>query len=173
MILAGFVGAFGTFPSFLGHRASFRRFEFHSGSARLGEADGNGLLRRASAMLAFADVVHLFADEFACLSGRGVAFALVFPCSFERGFFWHFDSFLLGKKKTGWAISAALVKLPSIAGAGYPSDGPILLAYLPLWPARAERLVARSNMIAYFIWLLLLLTVSRSIPSFRIPDLGH
>ena len=40
-------------------------------------------------MLAFADVVHLFADEFACLSGRRFSLLLVAFGAFQRPFFRH------------------------------------------------------------------------------------
>jgi len=47
-----------------------RRAELHPGAARLGKADGDRLLRRAGAVLAFANVANLLADEFARLRGR-------------------------------------------------------------------------------------------------------
>jgi len=40
-------------------------------------------------VLAFADVVNFFANEFAGLCGRRFSFALVFSCSFKCLFFWH------------------------------------------------------------------------------------
>ena len=40
-------------------------------------------------MLAFADVVHLFAHEFARLRTRGFTLPLVSGCPALRFFFWH------------------------------------------------------------------------------------
>src|SRR5215212_627766 len=46
----------------------------------LREADGDGLFRRSGAMLAAADLVDLFANEFTSLSRGRLARALVPPC---------------------------------------------------------------------------------------------
>jgi hypothetical protein len=40
-------------------------------------------------MLAPTDVLHFLADEFTGLSAGGLALTFIFPCSFERCFFWH------------------------------------------------------------------------------------
>ena len=42
-------------------------------------------------MFAFANMFHFFADEFARLSGRRLAFALVFASPFDGFFFRHSD----------------------------------------------------------------------------------
>ena len=61
-----------------GRGASFaRRRQFHAGPPRLGQADGDGLLRRTCAVFALPDVVHFLPDEFTSLRGGGFAFPLV------------------------------------------------------------------------------------------------
>src|SRR5258706_6882289 len=51
--------------------ALLRRLDRHAGAARLRQADRDRLLRRARAVLAFADVLHFLADEFAGLRAGG------------------------------------------------------------------------------------------------------
>ena len=58
-----------------------RRPELHAGAPRLRKADRDGLLRRARAVLAFADVMDLFADELARLRARRLPGPLVLPGS--------------------------------------------------------------------------------------------
>ena len=58
-------------------RVPRRRREFHAGAARLGEPDGDGLLRGARAVLALAHVVNLLAHELSRLRGRRLALGLV------------------------------------------------------------------------------------------------
>src|SRR5947207_1550751 len=65
------------------------RRKVDAGSSRLGQSDGDRLLGGSRAVLAFADVVHLFADELAGLRRRRLAFALVTLCSFQCFFLWH------------------------------------------------------------------------------------
>src|SRR5437660_150674 len=60
-----------------------RLAELHAGAAGLGETDGDGLLRRARAVLAFADVVNLLADEFTGLRAGRLSGARLFSCAFE------------------------------------------------------------------------------------------
>src|SRR6266851_8211068 len=55
----------------------------------LGEADGDRLLRRSGSMLAAADFVDLFANEFARLSRRRLALALVLTRFLHRSLVWH------------------------------------------------------------------------------------
>jgi hypothetical protein len=50
-------------------------------------------------MFAFPDVFNFFAYKLASLSGGGLAFALVFACSFHCFFFWH--------NKNGFARSSS------------------------------------------------------------------
>jgi hypothetical protein len=57
--------------------------------SRLREANCDRLLRRPRTMLALADVVHLFADEFAGLRRGRFARLLVLACPLERGLFRH------------------------------------------------------------------------------------
>src|SRR6185437_6657311 len=51
---------------------------------RFGETDRDRLLRRARAMLAAPDLLHLLADEFAGLRRRGFALPLVAPRPLDR-----------------------------------------------------------------------------------------
>ena len=55
----------------------------------LGQADGDRLLRRARAVFALANVMHLLANKLARLGAGGFALALVAPCPPERGSFRH------------------------------------------------------------------------------------
>src|SRR5438552_13251032 len=70
--------------SFLGWR------QFHSRPPSLRESDGDRLLRRASPMLAFPNMLHFLPNEFSGLRGRGFAFSGVFSCSFKRILFRHY-----------------------------------------------------------------------------------
>ena len=54
-----------------------------------GQTNGDRLLWRSGAVFAFADVFHFFAHKFARLSGRRLAFAIIFPRAFNYFFFWH------------------------------------------------------------------------------------
>lgn len=67
----------------------FWRRQFDAGAPRFGKADCNGLLRRAGAMLAFPDVIHLFAYEFSSLRTGRLAFARIFLGSFDSLLFRH------------------------------------------------------------------------------------
>jgi hypothetical protein len=51
--------------------APLRHRQLHAGTSCLGQPNGNGLLRRLSAMLSFANMMHLFTDKLAGLcAGR-------------------------------------------------------------------------------------------------------
>src|SRR5437773_12024461 len=52
--------------------------QLYTGASRLGEANRDRLLRAARTMLAFADVVHFFADKLPGLGGGRFALASVF-----------------------------------------------------------------------------------------------
>src|SRR6185437_4702660 len=72
--LADLIGIFRAAPgAFLG-AALLRRLERDAGATRLRQPDRDRLPRRAGAMLAAADLLHLLADEFAGL--RRSRFAL-------------------------------------------------------------------------------------------------
>src|SRR5258708_14944094 len=68
---------FGLFARAGARASDCRRRQLHAGAARLRQPDGDGLLRRSRAVLAFTDVVELLWYEFTGLSGRGLAFPLV------------------------------------------------------------------------------------------------
>jgi hypothetical protein len=69
--------------------SSARGRELDSGAARFGQSNGNGLLRGAGAMFTFANMMHLFADEFTGLCGWSFPLASVFFGAFECLLFWH------------------------------------------------------------------------------------
>jgi len=59
------------------------RRQVHAGAAGLRQPNRDCLFRRASAMLALADVFHLLADELAGLRRRSFPLAFIFPRTFE------------------------------------------------------------------------------------------
>src|SRR5262245_47460574 len=63
--------------SFLGWR------QLDSGPSRLGEPDGDGLLRGSCPVFALADMVHLLANELAGLRRRRLPFLPILFCTFE------------------------------------------------------------------------------------------
>src|SRR5262245_34258281 len=112
LVLARLISIFGAFPCALLDLAFLRRLEAHAGAPRLGEADGNGLLGRAGAVLAAADLVDLLAHEFACLRRRRLALALVLPGPFDRSLLRHRHSPLLqiGRNDAGGGAAAVLLR---------------------------------------------------------------
>jgi hypothetical protein len=80
------VGRFGHLSSlyaftFTGDRPIGVARNFYAGFAGFGEANGDGLLYRASTMHSMADVLDLLTHELAGLRGRGFALFEVFVCS--------------------------------------------------------------------------------------------
>ena len=67
------------------------RGQLHARPARLGETDRDGLLRRAGAMLALADMMNLFAHEFAGLRRGCLALSRLAPGALHSGFLGHVD----------------------------------------------------------------------------------
>src|ERR1043166_6471319 len=63
--------------------------QLHAGPAGLRQADRNGLLRRAGAVLALPDVVHFLPHELACLRRWRLAFAGVLMRASQRLLFRH------------------------------------------------------------------------------------
>jgi hypothetical protein len=70
-------------------RAAFWRRQLYSGPSRLGQTNGDRLLWRSGAMLAFPNVFHFLSHKLARLSTGRFAFALVLARSFNCFFFWH------------------------------------------------------------------------------------
>src|SRR5213593_551167 len=70
----------------------WRRWKLHASATSLRQADRDGLLRRASAVLAFAYVVNLFANKFTGLRGWRFAFLCIFTSTFYGLFFRHTSS---------------------------------------------------------------------------------
>jgi hypothetical protein len=69
--------------------------QFHASFAGLRKANRDRLLRIANTMLPFSHVVDFFPNELAGLGARGLSFAGVLACTFNRFFFRHCR--LLGK----------------------------------------------------------------------------
>jgi hypothetical protein len=89
LALTDFIGIFGATSRRLLDASFSRRRQIDAGSARFGQTDGDGLLRRARAMLALADLVYLVLDEFAGLSACRFTGTLVLP-GFANDFLsWH------------------------------------------------------------------------------------
>jgi hypothetical protein len=65
------------------------RGQFHARTTRLRQSNGYGLFGGSGAVFALADVLHLFADKFARLSGSRFTFASIFSRSFNRLSFRH------------------------------------------------------------------------------------
>src|SRR5438270_5160605 len=76
-------------PRFRGSFSSLGRPKFHAGAPRLREATRNRILRRARSMLALANVVHFFANDFSGLCARRLPFFFILPCLFHAFFLWH------------------------------------------------------------------------------------
>jgi hypothetical protein len=69
--------------------ASLGGLQINARSTRFGQADGNCLFGGTCAVLARSDVLDFFTHEFASLSARGLAFALVFEGALLDSFFRH------------------------------------------------------------------------------------
>jgi hypothetical protein len=63
-----------------------RRRQVHTSLPRLRQANGDRLLRRTRAVLAFTDVMDLLPHELSRLGRRALAGTLRGPCPFDRGF---------------------------------------------------------------------------------------
>jgi hypothetical protein len=63
--------------------------QLHAGTARLRQANGNRLFGRSRTVLAFTDMVDLFAHELAGLCRRRFPGTLRLTRAFNSGFFWH------------------------------------------------------------------------------------
>jgi hypothetical protein len=72
-----------------GRRTCWRRWQLYPRTSCLRQADGNGLLRRARAVLPFANMVYLLANEFAGLRGGRLAGSLILMGSLKCGFLGH------------------------------------------------------------------------------------
>src|SRR5258705_571385 len=93
------VGALGRLTGILRCLTLARRLEGHPRAPGLRETDGDRLVGRLGAVLAFADVVHLFTNELAGRRGRPLALAEVFLRALEGLLLWH--GYLLGHRDSG------------------------------------------------------------------------
>lgn len=89
MGLAAFVVALGFFAGTGAGTAGFGRRQRDAGAASFAQSDGDGLLRRADPVLAVADMLDFFFDEFARCGRRRFALAQIFFGPLHRCFFRH------------------------------------------------------------------------------------
>ena len=75
--------------SFIGSLAVPRRRQLHSGAARFGKADRDGLFRGSGAVFSLTDMLDFFAHKFARLRRRRFAFALFLAGPRDGFIFWH------------------------------------------------------------------------------------
>ena len=75
------------FPAYLA--TPFGWWQRNTRAARLRKPDGNCLLGRTGAVLALANVMNLFTNEFACLGGGRFALFGVASRAEESFLFWH------------------------------------------------------------------------------------
>ncbi len=77
------------FSGRLRHRPLFWRRQLHTGPARLGKPNGDGLFSRTRSVFAFADFFNLFADKFTSLRRRSFPFPLCLFRTLNSSFSWH------------------------------------------------------------------------------------
>jgi hypothetical protein len=134
MPLARAVGEFGAASGLAGHGSLARRRQFYSGPSRLGQSDGDGLLRGAGTVLAFANMVNLFPDKFSGLSAGRLSFRGIFAGTFNCFSFRHIEllssavsrffplNSTLRRTACGAMLHTWVVSLPALAGdPGYVS----------------------------------------------------
>ena len=68
----------------------------HTRSTSFGQANSDGLFRGARAVLAPADVMHFFTNEFACLRAGGFCLRLAAARPCNGSLFWHNQPFQFG-----------------------------------------------------------------------------
>src|SRR5258705_5573522 len=66
--------------------------QLYTGASRFGKANRDRLLGATRTVLAFADVMHFFADKLPCLGGGRFALASVFVRASYCSLFWHICS---------------------------------------------------------------------------------
>src|SRR5262249_44820268 len=93
------IGPLGRLACALGGLALSRRLERDARPPRLGQADGDRLFGRLGAVLAFADVLHLLANELAGRRRRLLSLAEVLLGALQRLLLWH--GHLLGRRDAG------------------------------------------------------------------------
>src|SRR3989454_69403 len=101
------------------YRSFSRRRGIDAGAARLRQSDRNGLLGRASAVLALPDVFHFLAHKFTRLRAGCLTLALVFPSALDRLPFRHGcllasnDELVVSKQRaaTAFLVPASLLAL--------------------------------------------------------------
>jgi hypothetical protein len=155
-------------------RAAFWRRQLYSGPPRLGETNGDRLLWRSGAVFTFPNVFHFFAHKLARLSGRRLAFALIFARAFNCFFFWHNNMISplatrLDVKESGGSylpplvsskepvlssalLTAALLTAALLTATLFFTLAPLTFAFLTLSVLLLSALLARE--FARFIWIL-------------------
>jgi hypothetical protein len=120
--MAASVGTLRALPRFRRRCAFARRLQINARASCLREPDRNGLLRRARAMLAFADMVDLLANELACLRAGSFAFASIATRPLQRSFLRHV---LSPQRRPQWAFEhdASAVRCVNLSlGHGLPGQ---------------------------------------------------
>jgi hypothetical protein len=69
--------------------AAFGKRQLYSSPPRLGQTNGDRLLRRSGAVFSLPNVFHFFAHKLASLSAGRFALALILSRAFNCFFFWH------------------------------------------------------------------------------------
>src|SRR5262245_4468960 len=87
--MSALVGALRAASSTLAGLPFARRRQIDTGFSSFRQADGDRLLRIPRSMFAFADVMHLLADELARLRGRRLALAPIVLRTLDSFLFWH------------------------------------------------------------------------------------
>jgi hypothetical protein len=158
-------------------RAAFWRRQLYSGPPRLGQTNGDRLLRRAGAVFAFPNVFHFFAHKLARLGGRRLAFALIFARAFNWFFFWHNNMIsplatrldvkesggsylppLVGSKEpvlSSALLTAALLTATLLTATLFFTLAPLTFALLTLSILLLAALLSGRRGFARFIWILL------------------
>ncbi len=89
-LLAGAAGGTaGGLTRLLRYGALLRRLEGDTGATGFVQSDGDRLLGVLGSVLAFANMVHFFADKFSGLGGSGFTFCFILTGAIEGSFFWH------------------------------------------------------------------------------------
>jgi hypothetical protein len=123
-------------------------------------------------MFAFPDVFHFFAHKLARLSGRRLAFALIFARAFNWFFLWHnkmssplatrldvtesggsYLPPLVGSKEQ--VLSSALLTAALLAATLFFTLAPLTFTLLSLAILLLSALLSRGRGFAWFVWILL------------------
>jgi len=82
---------FGIFPGLFRDRTFLRRLQLDTGTARLGQPDGNSLFSIPCSMFSFTDLIYFIADKLTRLGAGRLASLFVTLCPLNGFFVWHKD----------------------------------------------------------------------------------